>query len=104
MGFYREAKEKLARLQATCITYGGKYAEAYRASSKICTIKYSTTCLKRDLGITETCLWRKDFILRIIRDPDDPNVQHLTKRNLPTTEKNLQTTMHTFTDYRNIYY
>lgn len=48
MGFYRETKEKLARLQATSITYGGKYAEAKRASTTVQYIPSNTA--QTDLG------------------------------------------------------
>jgi hypothetical protein len=41
------------------------------------------TCLKRNLGITETCLYRKTFTVPRIQTSST-----CTLRNLPATEKN----------------
>ena len=46
----------------------------YKTKS-ILTFLHSETCLKRNLGIEEICLQRKNFEVLRVRNPEDPKVK-----------------------------
>jgi hypothetical protein len=53
----------------------------------VCTI-YGDTCLKRNIGLTATCLRRKKFTVRKIWSPDDPYLKYLHQKQTSCKRKN----------------